>query len=251
MTGNIGSGKSLIASKLAKKDHVIVNMDTIQQMISGGEYGKYDSNKKDIYQATEIAAIESALKAGLSVVVDRTNMDKKRRSTFIDVGKKYAKEIISINFGEGTQEGLERRYKNSKGIPEEVWRSVYTYMKKSYEPPCMDEGFDSIIEAPKRFRFHAFDFDGTISKNNFPEIGEILDSTVEKMNALWEDLSNIIIVWSCRSGNYENQMKAFLLKNKIPFDFINENPVFETYGRKIFAHQYYDDRNATMITQST
>lgn len=243
LTGNVGCGKSLIASKLAKNGAVVVNMDNIQQMIGGGEYGRYDITKKDVYLKTEITAVESALKSGLSVVVDRTNMNIKRRSTFIDIGKKYAKEIISINFGSGEENELLRRYKNNRGIPESTWKNVYDFMKKSYEPPSLEEGFDILIEAPKVFKFHAFDFDGTIVSNKFPDIGEILNGTVEKLNNLWEDLSNIIIIWSCRNGDYESQMRDFLIKNKIPYDFINENPIFDVGGRKIFAHSYYDDRN--------
>ena len=244
MTGNIGSGKSLLAMKYAKMGQVVVNMDCIQKMVGGGEYGLYDNEKKEVYHAAEIITIESALNLGLSVVVDRTNMDRKRRARFIEAGKSYAKEIISIDFGKGTQDGLNRRLDTPHGIPRAQWEDVYAYMKKSYEPPSLEEGFNQLIEAPKSFKFYAFDFDGTIVKNKFPEIGEIIDGTVEIMNSLWSEMKNIIIIWSCRSGDYENQMRAFLLKNKLPFDFINQNPVFDTGGRKIFAHEYYDDRNA-------
>lgn len=242
-TGNIGCGKSLLANRFAKNDHVVVNMDSIQQMFGGGEYGLYDSKKKDIYHNTEIAAIESALKANFSVVIDRTNMDRKRRKIFIDIGKKYADKIISYNWGLGDGKGLDRRMNNSHGVPTQTWIDVYDFMNKSYEPPSIEEGFSEIIEVPKKFTFHAFDFDGTVVEKNFPEIGEIVSGQVEYMNKLWEDISNIIIIWSCRSGDYENQMRSFLLKHKIPFDFINENPVFNTGSRKIFAHTYYDDRN--------
>jgi len=242
-TGNIGSGKSFLASKFAKMGNVIVNMDSIQQMVGGGEYGIYDKDKKDVYLSAENAIIESALKSGLSVVVDRTNMDRKRRKRFIEIGKKYAHEVVSINWGSGNSEYLNRRIKNSHGVPAETWRDVYSYMEKSYEPPSLDEGFDKIIVPPAMFKFHAFDFDGTIVENNFPAIGELINGTVEKMNDLWADLSNVIIVSTCRSGDYENQTRSFLLKNKIPFDFINKNPMFRTGSRKIFAHSYYDDRN--------
>lgn len=242
-TGNIGCGKSLLASKFGKMGHVVVNMDSLQQILAGGEYGLYDSKKKEVYHDIETMAIESALNNGFSVVIDRTNMDRKRRKIFIDIGKKYACEIISYNWGLGDSKGLDRRIKTPRGIPFQTWTDVYNFMNKSYELPSTDEGFDRIIEAPKKFIFHAFDFDGTIVEKKFPEIGEIISGQVECMNKLWENLSNIIIVWSCRSGDYENQMRSFLLKHEIPFDFINENPVFDTGSRKIFAHNYYDDRN--------
>ena len=244
--GNIGCGKSLLASKLAKMDYVVVNMDTISMMIGGGEYGLYDSKKKEIYHAAENAAIETALKSGFSVVVDRTNMDRKRRKNFIETGKRHAAEIVAYDWGPGDSSEVDKRIESPNGIPAETWRNVYEFMKQSYEPPSLEEGFSQIIEVPQRFRFHAFDFDGTIVENKFPEIGEIIFGRVERMNQLWEDLSNIIIIWSCRNGDYENQMRAFLLKNKIPFDFINENPIFDTGSRKIFAHEYHDDRNCIL-----
>ena len=63
---------------------------------------------------------------------------------------------------------------------------------------------------------------------------------------VWEDFDNIIIIWTCRSGDYLNQMRAFLLKNGIPFDFINENPIVDYGSPKVFANEYHDDRNAVV-----
>jgi predicted kinase len=246
-TGNIGCGKSTLAARFARQfNDVVVNMDSIQQMIGGGEYGRYDTAKKDVYQATETAAIESALNAGLSVVIDRTNMDKKRRARFIEIGKKHAANIISYNWNPSmasSENGMLRRLKIPHGIPAEVWKSVFSFMQKNYEPISEDEGFDDVIVAPQKYKFYAFDFDGTIVTNKFPEIGEIIDGTVDKMNKIWEDIANVIIINTCRSGDYENLCRKFCLDNKIPFDFINENPLFETGSRKVFAHEYYDDRN--------
>lgn len=243
-TGNIGCGKSFLASRFAKQfNDVVVNMDSIQQMVGGYEYGLYDNNKKEIYQSIETAAIEQALSGGHGVVIDRTNMDRKRRARFIEIGKKYAANIISYDWGIGSIDGANRRIKHSHSIPASTWGQVYEFMKKSYERPSLDEGFSKIIIPPIRYKFHAFDFDGTLVENDFPNIGDILSGRVEYLNNLWEDLANVIIIWTCRSGDFQNQMKGFLLKNKIPFDFINENPMFPVGEQKIFAHVYYDDRN--------
>ena len=242
--GNIGSGKSIMAWKLALLQNAAVfNMDAFQQMVSGGEYGAYDGAKKDIYQEAENVTIRKALEAGLSVVVDRTNMDRKRRQRFIEMGKQYGARIVAYNWGAGTEKNLINRMKNPRGIPLEKWQEVFDFMQKAYEPPEPNEGFAEIIEPPQKYRFHAFDFDGKIVENAFPKIGYIIKGTVEKMNALYEDLSNIIIVWTCRNEGYTSTMRQFLIKYKIPFDFINENPIFDTGSRKIFAHVYYDDRN--------
>jgi len=241
--GNIGSGKSVLARKMAFYGNVIFNMDAFQQMVAGGEYGAYDVAKKDIYQEAENVTIRKALDVGLSVVIDRTNMDRKRRKRFIDIGKEYGAKIVAYHWGIGDEKNVANRLKNPRGIPAEQWMSVFNYMKNSYEIPTLGEGFSEIIEAPKNYKFHAFDFDGTIVENKFPDIGEIIEGKADKLNDLYEDISNIIIIWTCRSQNYTSLMRQFLIKNHLPFDFINDNPIFDTSSRKIFAHRYYDDRN--------
>jgi predicted kinase len=245
--GNIGSGKSILAHKLAFKGSVVFNMDAFQQMVAGGEYGAYDPDKKEIYQEAENLTIRKALEAGLSVVVDRTNMDRKRRERFIKIGQEFGAHIVAYDWGSGSNyDNVERRMKSPRGIPRSQWQEVFNAMQRSYDPPSIKEGFSEIIRVPMRYRFYAFDFDGTIVENKFPGIGEILDGTVEKINALYEDLSNIIIIWTCRDKEYTAQMRQFLLKHRIPFDFINENPIFDTGSRKIFAHEYYDDRGKAL-----
>jgi len=244
LVGNIGSGKSTIAHKLALKGMSVVNMDSIQESIAGGIYGAYDPDKKNIYHDIEETAIKASLSEGISVCIDRTNMDKKRRARFINIAKEFTNNINCYDFGAGTEKQLDKRIVNGRGIPAETWEKVYAFMKKTYEKPDLSEGFSNIIIPPEKFEFHAFDFDGTICVNNFPGIGDLVDGTVEKINDLYQDIKNIIIIWSCRSDNYEAQMRSFLLKNKIPFDFINKNPILESGSRKIFAHKYYDDRNS-------
>lgn len=245
-TGNIGCGKSLLASKFAKMKYVVVNNDAIVKMIGGGEYGAYDHNKKEIYHVAEQVIINASLSKGLSVVIDRTNMDKKHRDRFIEIGREYQAKIISYDWGPGTIADMQRRINNPYGVSSRQWQGVFNAMFESYEEPTIDEGFNEIVIPPKKYRFYAFDFDGTIVENKFPKIGEIISDEVAYMRELFCNLSNIIIIWTCRSGDYVNQMRTFLLKNKIPFDFVNENPIFNPGSKKIFAHVYRDDRNAVV-----
>lgn len=247
LVGNIGSGKSTIAKKYAQRGYVIVNMDSIQQSIHGGEYGMYDPSMKEIYKSTEIRLIDACLSFGKSVVIDRTNMDSKRRKRFILNGMDHKAKIKVIDFGPGHKKCLERRIKNDcRQLPQSVWEGVYQSMFESYEKPSAEEGIHEIIEAPKSFKFYAFDFDGLIVENNFPEIGVSIQPNIDWMNEISRKLSNIIIIWTCRSGDYLSQAKQWLIKHKVPFDFINENPMCDFGSHKIFAHEYYDDRNMTI-----
>ena len=243
LVGNIGSGKSMIARRLALREANVINMDSIQAMLSGGRYGMYDSDKKFLYRAIEDYSIEHSIGNGNDIVIDRTNMTRKDRSRFIEIGKNLKCNIKVYDFGAGTTECLDRRIKDSRNVPGHIWKSVFDSMENRYEKPSLDEGINEIIEMPERFKFYAFDFDGTIVTNKFPETGEIIDGTVKKLNKLWEEISNVVIIWTCRSGDFLNLMNKFLLDNKIPFDFINKNPFVDYGSNKIFANEYYDDRN--------
>lgn len=245
--GNIGMGKSIIASKLAKQGKVIVSMDTIQAMVAGGEYGLYDYKKREIYQQTEETVISAALKKGFDVVIDRTNMDRRGRKRFIELARKYTHEIECYHFGKGNKtDCLRNRMLSHRGISRKTWELVYDKMVEAYQKPDEAEGFTSIVEMPQHYTSHAFDFDGCIVENNFPDIGKVRQPVVARMRSLAQNVENILIIWTCRSDDHERQMREFLLKNKIPFDAINHNPVFETGSRKVFAHHYYDDRNMSV-----
>lgn len=256
LVGNIGSGKSTIARKLMNQHgSVVINMDDIQSSISCGEYGRYDNKKKGVYRAMEEAALLQALEDGLSVCIDRTNMDHERRKRFINIAFEYTGDIYCWDFGEGDKRHLNRRLANPRGATSSTWENVFDYMSDTYQEPCQSEGFCEVYNPSEEYKFHAFDFDGTIVENCFPssEIDSdwIIESTVSKIKDLYCDMNNIIIIWSCRSGDHECQMREFLIKNNIPFDFINENPIFNTRSSKIFAHEYYDDRNQILPSEGS
>ena len=242
-TGNIGCGKSFLASKFAKKGYVVVNNDAITTMIQGGEYALYDPAKKHIYKIAETAIITEALITRFNVVVDRTNMSVSDRKRYIDIGKKCDADIHSYTWGRGDLASLNKRLLSPNGIPGATWYNVHMDKQKTYEAPKLKEGFDTINYAPKAFKFFAFDFDGTIVENELPDIGKVRNEMVDKIDTVWKGLNNVIIIWTCRCGDSMNIMKKFLITEGIPFDFINENPIVNFGSSKIFAHEYYDDRN--------
>jgi predicted kinase len=242
LVGNVGSGKSTLARKLAKKGYVIICKDAIQQAVTGGVYALYDKNKKDIGHAMCKTGAVSALEAGFSVCIDDTSVTTKCRKAIIDCARSYTDNIRCIDLGCGSEEQLNRRFKYNRGRSEKTWLEVFNYVWNSYEKPMLKEGFSEIIY-PQKQVFHAWDFDGTIVEHAFPEMGESIPANVNKIKELYESLWNTIIIWTCRSGEALKEMEAFLLKEKIPFDFINENPMFDINSPKIYADFYYDDRS--------
>jgi len=89
----------------------------------------------------------------------------------------------------------------------------------------------------------AFDFDGTLCENKFPQIGEPKEDMLKLLQIFYENDWDIII-WSCRSGEYKDEMEKWLYENAIPFNFINKNPntYFQNDSRKIYADLYIDDK---------
>lgn len=96
----------------------------------------------------------------------------------------------------------------------------------------------------------AVDFDGTVTSCS--DIGSdftLKENAKEVLERLHEDDIKLIL-WTCRTGQYEEQAIQFLKDNDMLhlFSAINENipEVKEAYGvdsRKVGADVYIDDRN--------
>jgi ribonucleotide monophosphatase NagD (HAD superfamily) len=88
----------------------------------------------------------------------------------------------------------------------------------------------------------AVDFDGTVVSHRYPKIGELKEGAKEALVAFHE-AGHKIIIWTCRSGQQEKEVREFLQGNGIPFDTIN-NPIMgaDMGTRKVFADMYIDDK---------
>lgn len=92
----------------------------------------------------------------------------------------------------------------------------------------------------------AIDFDGTIAELSFPEVGALRKDADTVIRQLKED-GHKIVINTCRTGRYEGMAEDFLIKNNIPYDFINSNfpeliTQYKQDCRKISADIYIDDK---------
>ncbi len=102
------------------------------------------------------------------------------------------------------------------------------------------------MSAPKYRRIVAVDFDGTLAKTRFPEIIEPIPKTIEVCKALQKN-GAILILWTCRCGKDLEDAVEWCKTQGLVFDLINENvpenvEKFGNDSRKIFAHEYIDDK---------
>ncbi len=96
----------------------------------------------------------------------------------------------------------------------------------------------------------SIDFDGTIVKHAFPDIGEEQPGAFEVMKKL-QAAGHRLMLNTCRENekkrDYLTEAIAFCKKNGVEFRSVNQNHQDDEFrdkvGRKMYAHVYIDDRN--------
>lgn len=91
----------------------------------------------------------------------------------------------------------------------------------------------------------AVDFDGTIVKHDFPEIGEPVPLALETLRRLRRS-NNEIILHTMRSAEHLENAVTFLNSAGIDLYGVNENPKQGSWtsSPKPYAHLYIDDASA-------
>lgn len=109
------------------------------------------------------------------------------------------------------------------------------------------------MSAPKYRRIVAVDFDGTLAETRFPEIIKPIPKTIEICKALQKN-GTILILWTCRCGKDLEDAVEWCKTQGLVFDLINENvpenvEKFGNDSRKIFAHEYIDDKATNPVRE--
>ena len=86
------------------------------------------------------------------------------------------------------------------------------------------------------------DFDGTMVKHKYPEIGAPIEDAVETVLAL-QEAGHRIILYTMRSGERLVQAVEYMEENGIELWGVNENPTQCHWSKspKIFCNVYIDD----------
>lgn len=99
----------------------------------------------------------------------------------------------------------------------------------------------------REFKIIAVDFDGTLCRDCYPEIGEANKFLIDLLKDMKKNGSKLIL-WTCRSRNYLSQAVEWCKNQGLLFDAVNDNvpEIVERYGgnsRKIYADVYIDDKS--------
>lgn len=92
----------------------------------------------------------------------------------------------------------------------------------------------------------AVDFDGTLAVTRFPDIIKPIPETISACRKKREN-GDILILWTCRSGEDLADAVEWCRRQGLVFDYINENvpehiKFFGNDSRKIWAHEYIEDK---------
>jgi predicted kinase len=140
------SGKDTVLKKL-NLDAVMISRDQILMDVYGSD--NYDEAFKNVNQKEVdrvlIQNIQTASKEGKNVVINMTNMTRKRRTYNLDFfGDEYTKIALIfplLDESEYERRNLKRKEEENKFIPLHVLKNMIS----SYQSISKDEGFDKIV----------------------------------------------------------------------------------------------------------
>ena len=137
LAGLPGSGKSTYAEELVRKEGFVVHSsDKIRE-----ELGDVNDQSKNEQVFTILhKRIKEDLRSGKNVIYDATNLNRKRRVAFLKELKYIPCEKICVLVATPFELCMEQNSKRDRVVPEEVLHRMY----RSFQVPCVQEGFDSV-----------------------------------------------------------------------------------------------------------
>lgn len=151
LIGLPASGKTTWMNSNLTTDVVIISSDLyIDQYAEsvGKTYSQVYHECINRANSTSIALFFKSLREGKSIVIDRTNLSKKVRQSYLKkIPTGYKKIAVVFEIPEALRESrhINRAKITGKDVPEEVINS----MRKAYTFPSVDEGFDDILTIRK------------------------------------------------------------------------------------------------------
>lgn len=97
----------------------------------------------------------------------------------------------------------------------------------------------------------AVDFDGTLVVDRFPEIGPVKSETLRQLRRAKEQ-GCALVLWTCRTGERLYSAVRFMEELGVVFDAVNDNidevKALGWDARKVYAHEYWDDKSVGFFT---
>jgi predicted kinase len=137
LTGNIGTGKSTFSntykSKYWQYRVYVLEMDRYVPKIQNYSF----EQQKEVLSSD----LKPRIELYECVVIDGANLSKKGRQLLFECFIGFNVSIISVDFGLGNDDSLERRKLENRGVSSEDWEKEHMDKQVEYEKPSREEGF--------------------------------------------------------------------------------------------------------------
>lgn len=226
--GPPASGKSTAAESLRKHGYTIVNRDSIRFTM----FGKYWGVDEGVVTDVENAMVESALRAGQSVVLDATNLKNRNLNAKISLASRYGADVAFRDFEVPIMVAIKRDHLRDRKVGEKVIRDFYKRYKINVDtgqmkpPPAILPSFEKYVSDTSLPKAYIVDTDGTVA-NHEPHRGPY-DTSKYHLDTVWEHVAEVvrsldaqgysIIGLSGRNEDFEEVTLRWWDDNNIPFD---------------------------------
>lgn len=137
LMGLPGSGKSYYAEKSMEGSPIRVSSDEIRERIfrdvASQKYNRY------VFSIMRLM-VEKAIGAGCDVLVDSTNIQRKHRKPWIDIGGRMGIDVVCLFVDPPLEECLKRNAIRERHVPIDVIQQMSAHL----EPPNLEEGFKEV-----------------------------------------------------------------------------------------------------------
>lgn len=229
MRGIQGSGKTTQARFIAREGRVRISRDDIRQQLYGTLWGP--PIDEDLVTKVETSMALSALRAGVSPVIDATHLYQRHVNRWQKLG--YPVEIVTVEAPLGTL--LSQNLRREKAVPEDVIKDNFKKFAKNPEGQLTKVRIDPQWYLTSEFEpyvpnqwldmAYIFDIDGTLahmdgkrSPYDYSKVGgDRVDARVRDMLLTLEPTYKIILV-SGRKDDCRGETEAWLANNFIAYD---------------------------------
>jgi len=145
LAGMPGSGKSTTALRIKANNHdsFIISTDQLRLEANSGKYPKgisYDILEPIIEKLAYIE-VKQLLSAKCEVVIDTTNLNKKKRKKWIDLAHSVNNNIEIILYWHVAHFDSPERWLTERNIDKEEYQNIREKLSKTIESPDVSEGF--------------------------------------------------------------------------------------------------------------
>lgn len=142
LTGNIGTGKSTFSSSYKSKYW--------QESVHVYEMDRYVPKIQKFTKKQQKEVMSNDLKPRIElndcVIIDGVNLSAQVRQFLFECIEGFDGDIISIDFGPGSENTLENRMQENRGVDKKEWEKEHSEKQMEYEKPSKAEGFNRLFK---------------------------------------------------------------------------------------------------------